>query len=135
MHEATIANNIIQIAIKVAEKNRAKKVNRISIIAGELQLLDFEALKFAFKALSQDIPLLEKTKLEITCKPAKFKCLKCGEEWSLKRTTQLNEDNISRIHFTPDLIVNYLKCPKCGFNDFTIINGKELYVKEIEITT
>ena len=135
MHEATIANNIIQIAMRIAQKNNAKRVHRISIIVGELRLIDFDALKFAFKVLSEDVPILEKAKLEIKSKPAKFKCLKCGEEWGFSSKAEIGEENIDKIHFTPDLIVNYLKCPKCGFNDFEIINGKELYIEEIEVAT
>jgi len=132
VHEASIAYNIIQIAIKVATENKAKKINRITIVVGELNFLDLEALKFAFEVLVENT-MAEKAELGIKLVPAKFKCLKCGEEWEFSSSKIMN-NAVNKIHFTPELIVDYLKCPRCNSNEFEIINGKELYVENIEVT-
>ena len=131
MHEASIAQNIIEIAIRISGKYNAKKINRITIVVGELNFLDYEALKFAFKALSENTPI-ENAELIIEEAPAKFKCLKCDYEWTISLSKYKND---KALHFAPELILGFLECPKCKSNEIEIIGGRELYVKDIELTT
>jgi len=132
VHEASIAQNIIQIAVKVAMENNAKKIHKITIVVGELHFLDLEALKFAFQVLSENT-LAEKAELNVKLSPAKFKCSNCGEEWEFS-LSKIGDNAIGKLHFTPDLIINFLKCPRCNSSEFEITSGKELYVENIEVT-
>ncbi len=129
VHEASIAQNIIDIAIKIASEHKARKVNKIVIVVGELNFLDLDALKFAFQVLSEKT-MLESAELIIELKPAKFKCLKCGSEWSASLAEL--KDKVE-LHFTPELVLNFLECPNCKSYEVEIEGGRELYIKDIEL--
>lgn len=111
MHELAIAQNLLDIVCKVAAENSFVKVNKISIIAGELNTIVPDALEFGF-LVSAEETVADKAKIEYTEIPALIKCKKCEEVFSWKEEGY--------------------KCPSCSNEQGEMIQGNELYIDYIE---
>lgn len=75
---------------------------------------------------------MEGTTLEFERKNPKIKCKNCGNEWTVNMK-EINEENRKMLHFSGILSANdALTCPKCEKQNFEILEGRELYVDEIE---
>ncbi|SMB92690.1 hydrogenase nickel incorporation protein HypA/HybF [Desulfonispora thiosulfatigenes DSM 11270] len=111
MHELAIAQNLLDIVCKAAEDNSLVKVNKISIIAGEVNSIVPDALEFGF-LVSAEGSIAEKAKIVYTELPAVIKCKKCEETFPWKE--------------------NGYSCPKCFHEQGEMIQGNELYIDYIE---
>lgn len=112
MHEAGIAQSIIDIAVETAKKNGATKVLSIGVNIGRLVAVENESLWFAFDALKEDT-ILKDSVLIINDIDITGKCLDCGYE---------------------NIYEEYLfTCKRCGSYNVRIITGEELNVTEIEV--
>ena len=58
---------------------------------------------------------------------AVFKCKRCGEEWEFG-TEGLGDDEKESMHFLPETVHAFVKCPKCGSPDFIIKKGRGVWV-------
>ena len=133
MHEASYALAIIDTVINELQKRGLKnvKVKKIYLRIGELTLIDNVALKSAFEAYSAGSPV-EGAELEIEVVPSKFKCKKCGHEWTFREAFPQLEVNIPVIHMYPHMVAEILKCPKCGSSEIEILQGEEFTITKIE---
>lgn len=111
MHELAIAQNLLKIVCDSAEENSLVKVNKISIIAGELNSIVADSLEFGFLVSAEDT-VADKAKIEYNEIPALIKCGNCGEVF------QWNEHGYT--------------CPKCFDEPGEMIQGNELYIDYIE---
>ncbi|MBT8205957.1 MAG: hydrogenase maturation nickel metallochaperone HypA [Eudoraea sp.] len=112
MHEMSIALSIVKIAEEEARKARVKHFAAIDMEIGTLAGIEFDALDFVWQAAVQET-VLEKAKKRIVKIPAKARCGECDEVYSLEYI----HDN----------------CPKCASFLKTILQGKELRVKSLEL--
>ena len=53
MHETGIAQSILDIALKTAVENGAKKINNVGVRIGKMSAVDEASLRFAFDALKE----------------------------------------------------------------------------------
>lgn len=53
MHEMTLAEGILKIALDYAEKNRSPRVTEIGLLIGESSYVEMEALNFSFDIMSR----------------------------------------------------------------------------------
>lgn len=110
MHEVSLMQNTLDIAIANARKNGANKIERLTINIGELSGVIPEALEFAFEVLIQGT-IAEDAQLEIKTVGVVCYCPKCD------RT------------FTPK---NYIyQCPECQQVSTHILTGRELKLTSI----
>ena len=112
MHEASIAQNLLEIALNNARNYKAKKINLIRIKIGEFAGVNQAALEFAFNNFSQGT-IAEKASLQILSSPLLGQCRKCNEVFEIKK----------------DKFV----CSKCNSSEIDIISGQDLYIQDIEI--
>ncbi len=110
MHEAAVAQNILD-AIISQLTGRVGKVIGVVISCGQMNMLNDEAMQFAFQAAAEDT-ICRGTKLEIKHIPLKGICRSCGSEFEF----DLYDPN----------------CPKCGKSDFSIGDDAPLLLEEIE---
>jgi hydrogenase nickel incorporation protein HypA/HybF len=129
MHEWALAEGIISTADKYAKENGITTITEVHIMIGELQQVEHEIVEFALEQLRT--PLMKETKFIIKSTPAKFKCRKCGHEWSFK-TGKLSEDVSEAIHFVPEMAHVYIKCPNCGSPDFEVSEGRGVWLQSIK---
>ncbi|MBG0775491.1 MAG: hydrogenase maturation nickel metallochaperone HypA [Desulfovibrionaceae bacterium] len=115
MHEAAIAQSLIEIIQQEMAKAKATRLLSATVVHGRLTNLVPEALSFAFEAMTMDTPLAGAT-LHLRQVPLVVRCFGCGEEFTPE------DDNLL-----------LMPCPKCG-EEFghTVVTGKELYLETIE---
>ncbi|MEF3255703.1 MAG: hydrogenase maturation nickel metallochaperone HypA [Deferribacterales bacterium] len=112
MHEASIAENILEIAIDTALKNGAKKIVSINLQIGKLSAIDNSALVTAFDVIKEGT-IANEAVLNIENIPIIGKCNECGDESEYEEL--------------------YFKCKRCGSFDMSLISGEELSIKDIEV--
>ncbi|MDA3856042.1 MAG: hydrogenase/urease maturation nickel metallochaperone HypA [Candidatus Woesearchaeota archaeon] len=106
MHEQTIAQKII------ADANTYGKVKSLTIEVGDLGHLPADEMKEVMEKLTD-------WKIEVISKKATISC-KCGYTGEPKILQQLHDNNI-------------YECPKCAQSLPTILDGKDITLKEVEV--
>ena len=110
MHEATVAQSLLNAISAEAKKQNAKPLTA-KISCGVLNCINDEVLRFAFDAISKGT-VCEGIKLNIEQKPIQAKCRKCDYS------------------FTFDLQAP--ACPKCKSDDFELLPDAPLMLEELE---
>jgi hydrogenase nickel incorporation protein HypA/HybF len=112
MHEQSIVESLLNLALEHAEKAEATRLAGINIVVGELSGVLDEAMEFYFGFLSRGT-IAENAKLNFNHVPIKLRCRNCG--------------NI----FLPENMI--FKCPECSEQQVDIVAGRELYIESIEV--
>jgi hydrogenase nickel incorporation protein HypA/HybF len=121
LHELYVANEIVKIAIREAEKRGAKQVKSVHLVVGKLTHLSKEQLTFCYNLLKKDT-ILKGSRLIITEQEPKVKCSSCGYLGPIKR---IADDELG-------LWAISLACPKCG-GAVEIKEGLECRIKAIKM--
>lgn len=114
MHELSVIQSVLDIVLDHAKKYNAKKVKKINLEIGELSGFIPEWIQTYFDFVSKDT-IAEKAKLVIKKIPAKIKCLECGKVFGIKK---------EKLEFA---------CPKCKSTDIDLLQGREYFIKSIEV--
>ncbi|PHS54377.1 MAG: hydrogenase maturation nickel metallochaperone HypA [Lutibacter sp.] len=112
MHELSIALGIVKIAEDETAKANAKQVTKIELEIGVLAGVEIDSLNFIWESAIENT-VLKQAEKEITVIGGKGKCIDCDTEFSMKYI--------------------YDVCPKCQSNFKSILKGKELRVKALEV--
>lgn len=112
MHEMAIARNIVNIAVAAAEKEGAKRITRVNVVAGELRAIIPAQLIFSF-GLTAENTIASGAYLHLEIIPLMGKCQKCDETFAVKDYCYI--------------------CPRCNSEDIQIVSGTELRVRDIEV--
>jgi len=125
MHEFGIATNIIKSIEKEAKKREGMKVKEVDIKLGTLLGIQPETLKFLLRELSKDSE-------KIFLKNAKIKISKVNPEvqCSSKHRSRVNLKVENHSHNFPILLIDKLKCPKCG-KKAKLLHGDKCIVERI----
>ncbi len=118
MHEWALAESVI----KTAENKKEFRDKKIIIYLGELQNIDMEIFRFAMDELIKQRNIKLNYKFEI--QKAEFKCNKCGEDFDIEEVKDKSDDEKENIHFIPEMVKAFIKCPKCKSVDFEIVKGR-----------
>jgi hydrogenase nickel incorporation protein HypA/HybF len=110
MHEAMVAENVIESTLAAADGRRGKVV-RVVISCGQTNAVNDDAMQFAFAAAAEDT-ICKGATLEIKHIPLRGLCKKCGFEFDFD-------------FYNPH-------CPDCGESDFSIGIDPPLLLEEIE---
>ena len=113
MHEVSIAQSLLKIAVDECKKNGYAKINNVIVCIGNASGVMPEALLFAFNALKLETIASDST-LTIEEVPVAGRCSACGVDFS-----------------SPEKYV--FCCPECGSNAYTLHSGRELDIKELEV--
>jgi hydrogenase nickel incorporation protein HypA/HybF len=112
MHEASITESILSLALEKAAEAKAGKITRINLVVGELSGVVPECVQFYFDAISKNT-LADGAKLDFEIKPTQIRCRKC------------------QTVFTP---ANHVwACPQCRETSVEIASGQECYMESIEV--
>lgn len=129
MHEWALAEAVISAASQTAEKEGLKAVSEVKIKVGELQQVELDIFEFALSQLKTGI--LKNARFTIEAVKARLKCRVCGHDWTFS-TKGLSGDSAEAIHFVPETIHAYIRCPKCGSPDFEILQGRGMWLESIK---
>ena len=111
MHEATLAENILNIALDAAEQNHAAKVFKVALTLGEMAGVEVEALTLAFDVLKRNTPA-EDAELAIKRVPVCAACNKCGKVFTLERYKFFCPecDGVLTLQSVRELLVDFIDC-------------------------
>ena len=115
MHELSVTEKILDIVLKHARMNQVRKVVSITLIIGEMSDLESQWIQHYFDYLCKNTPAAGAV-LKIEKVPIVLKCTPCGQ------TIEIRKEDIGNA-----------ACPGCGSaKDFSIVSGREYYIKEME---
>ncbi|MGB9827893.1 hydrogenase nickel incorporation protein HypA [Thermosphaera chiliense] len=126
VHEWALAESIVLFL----ENSGFRKVKSLRIGLGILQSIDKEIFSFSLQELLRDKGLTVEN-LEIVDENAELECNTCGYRWSLSPES-MDEAVRESIHFVPESIHAFTKCPKCGSRDFSITQGRGVRIIEVQ---
>ncbi len=113
MHELSIMTSIVDTAQKYAVENNAKKVKKISVLAGEMSGVLPYYLNYYFPKVIKDMPLFDGCILDARAEEIRLLCKSCNTQYNPKQTDYV--------------------CPKCKSADCKILSGKDVTISCIEI--
>ncbi len=111
MHELSITQSILSIALEKANEIKSGKITRINVTLGELSGVVDECVKFYFDFLSKDT-IASGASLGFEKPPVQLRCRNCGNVFSK------NDD---------------WTCPDCREQKIEVVSGRECYVNSIEV--
>jgi hydrogenase nickel incorporation protein HypA/HybF len=114
MHELSVTESILEIALRHAKTAQAKKIDDIYLVIGQLSSIIDDSVQFYWEFVSKDTPA-QGAQLHFRRIPAEFRCTECGQ--------------------TYPLIQGELGCPSCGSANVKVSAGEEFYLEAIEVET
>ena len=111
MHEMSIAESILKIAVDAMNKNNCSTIRAVGLKVGEMSGVELESLTFAFDVLTRDTPA-HNARLKINRIPLTAQCNKCGKTFHVD-------------HY------NFL-CPECD-GVLILKTGRELQVEFVDV--
>ena len=112
MHEQSIVESLLALALENAQKAKAGKILKIHLVVGELSGVVEDSVNFYFSFLSKQT-IAAQASLVFTRTPARLRCRKCDMIFT---------------HERPDF-----HCPNCQEQQAEIISGRELYIESLEV--
>jgi hydrogenase nickel incorporation protein HypA/HybF len=132
MHEWALAEAVIATAVEESQKEGMTEITEITVLIGELQQIEFEPFTFALDEITQRHgKLLQNAQVKLEDEPAIFKCRVCGTEWNYQRAG-LDEAEGEAVHFAPEVVHAYMRCPKCKSPDFKVVQGRGVTIQRIK---
>ncbi len=113
MHEYGVTESIIRIVEDKAKEAGVTKVTSIHIVVGALTGFVPDCIRFYYDTMSKNT-IAEGATLEFEELPLRLRCRSCADV------------------FEP--ITREWKCPACGAPEIDIEGGRELYIKEMEVS-
>ena len=112
MHEFSITESVLSLAVEKAKEADAVKITRINLVVGELSGVVPECVRFYFNHISKNT-IADGAGLDFITKPTQVRCHKCDKvfnpgsaDWS---------------------------CPECLEPAIDIVSGRECYMESIEV--
>ena len=112
MHEMSIAEGVLDIALDYAKKNNATVIRKIGLKLGEMTGVVIDSLRFSFDMIAKGT-MAEGAKLTVHQTPLMGRCVKCGKEF-----------HIEGYDFW---------CPACENGVLEMISGREMQVEFLEV--
>ncbi len=112
MHEYSITQSMLELALEKAAEAKASRITRINLVIGELSGVVDESVQFYFDFLTKDTAAAGAS-LSFDKKPTRVRCRDCQAE------------------FSPD--EHGWTCPDCHEASVEIVSGRECYMASIEV--
>ena len=112
MHELSITESLLKIALQHAEKANAKRITDLHIVIGDLASMVDDSIQFYWEIIAKDT-IAEQATLHFRRVPAELQCMTCFEKY----------------HPTDRELI----CPKCSGVGAKIIAGEEFFRESIDV--
>ncbi|MCL4878960.1 MAG: hydrogenase maturation nickel metallochaperone HypA [Anaerolineae bacterium] len=113
MHELSVTQSILDIAVRHAEAARATQITHLYLVVGQLSSIIDDSVQFYWDIISKGT-LAEGATLHFRRVKAELRCTHCDHQYSL-------EDALDFV------------CPVCGSQTTQFISGDQFYVEAIDI--
>lgn len=114
MHEFSVTQSILDIALRHAEEAGATQITHISLVIGQLSSFVDDSIQFYWDMASAGTIAVGAT-LHFRRVPAQLRCKDCGQVYTLDG--------------------NDTTCAACGSVRIEVISGDEFYIESIDIET
>jgi hydrogenase nickel incorporation protein HypA/HybF len=112
MHELSVTENILDIAIRHADRAEANRISDLYLVIGDLSSIIDDSVQFYWDILTKNT-IAEESRLHFKRIHTVLECKNCEQEY------QPNGKD--------------LVCPTCGGIQINIISGNEFYLESINI--
>ncbi len=113
MHEVGLAEEIVQVADREAERIGAARVLSVRITVGRLMQVEVDSLLFLLDVVREASARTVGATFEATVEPARLRCRSCGKTWEMQDWVFL--------------------CGSCGSADVQTLSGDRLEVTDMEV--
>jgi Zn finger protein HypA/HybF involved in hydrogenase expression len=118
-------------SIRETAQQSGGRVRSYRISVGELAQFDLRLVRELLKELSKGTPLYG-AKAEVKSERSRVKCLSCGSVWRFDDIIRpLSGDEKEVVHFLPELLSSYSRCPSCSKSYFEIEEGRSVRIAEV----
>jgi hydrogenase nickel incorporation protein HypA/HybF len=114
MHELSITERILEIALTHGEKAGARKITDLFLVIGDLSSVVDDSVQFYWDLISKDT-IAEGAKLNFRRIPTRFRCLECNLEYAPEK--------------------DQFSCPNCTSKQVRVIAGEEFFLEAIDVET
>jgi hydrogenase nickel incorporation protein HypA/HybF len=114
MHELTITESLLEIALRHGDKANAARITDLYLVIGELSSVVDDSVQFYWNIIAKDTKA-EGANLHFERVATKIECLECGETYQPSN--------------------NVMSCPNCSSIKIKILAGEEFYLEAINIET
>lgn len=114
MHELSVTENILEIALRHAQAAQASRITDLYLVIGQLSTLVDDSIQFYWDFIARDT-LAQGAKLHFKRIPAELQCLDCNQRYRPGPTD--------------------MACTACSSTRVRIAAGEEFFVEAIEIET
>jgi hydrogenase nickel incorporation protein HypA/HybF len=115
MHELAVTKSIVDVVARNAVTQGAHRVVRVRLVVGRMRNFEREWVQRYFDRFAKGT-VAEGARLDIDYVPIVFYCNSCGATFQLEMATGQR-----------------MRCSECGSEDYNMITGGELLIKEMEI--
>ncbi len=112
MHELSVTENILEIAIRHARQANASRVTSIYLVIGQLSSIVDDSVQFYWDMISEGT-LCAGARLHFERRPACLACQSCGVTYTLQG--------------------ELMACPECNSLEVRVLSGEEFRVASLEI--
>jgi len=112
MHEQSIVESILTLALQNAEKANASKIVSIHLVVGDYTGVEEDAVNFYLGFLSENT-IAAGARIDYTHVPGQLRCRDCDVLFPLQK--------------------HDYHCPKCDGRRIEIVGGRELYIETMEV--
>ncbi len=112
MHELSVTESLLEIALRHAEAAKARRIVSLNITIGQLSSIVDDSVQFYWDIISKD-SIAEGALLHFERIPTRLRCQACGEEY------QPGDETFS--------------CPACDSQNIQIVAGREFQLESIEV--
>jgi len=132
LHELALVEGIISYVLDIANK-RGGHIVSFKVTIGEFAQFDKSLIKDLLVELVKGTEL-ERANIIIEIERAVARCLYCNSKWGVNELLEpLPNDQKEMIHFLPELLNSFSKCPNCGKSDLEIEKGRSVRVAEVRL--
>jgi hydrogenase nickel incorporation protein HypA/HybF len=112
LHEFSITQNILSIALEKAEESNATRIDKVNIVTGELSGIVDECVETYFNIIRKDT-IAARARLSFRHPQTQLSCRKCDRTFSPSDRNWV--------------------CPDCSEEAVEIVSGRECYIESIEV--
>jgi hydrogenase nickel incorporation protein HypA/HybF len=112
MHELSIAQSLLDVAVRHAEQAGAQRITRLNLVIGELATIVDESVQFCWDMVSKGT-LADGAELHFASVPAQLRCMDCGRSFPLEGKRYV--------------------CPACGERHVVAVGGDDFRLESIEV--
>ncbi len=116
----------------MSAKENGRKVASVEVRVGELAQFDIRLVRELLNDLKGGTPL-EGAKVVVRLEKSKVRCLSCGSVWGFKHLIKpMPEDEKEVVHFFPELLGAYSRCPSCAASFLEIVEGRSVRIARVK---